>query len=404
MASVKLTLDTRIARKDGTYPLKLSLSHKGFAFISTGIYLLKDQFLNGEIVNRKGYKSLNTTAQSMLFSAQKTILDYKLSGKLKEITISQLKNAINIQIGSYQEEEDSPYLFKDHIEKFIDSKTKKSTKDVYQYTLNKVAEFADIETLTFEDINLSWLKAFEIFMTPTCDTNSRSIHFRNIRAVFNDAINEDLISQSLYPFRKFKIKKQTTQKRSLTKDQLITLRDYPCEPHREKYRDLFMLMFYLIGVNAVDILHAKKESIVDNRFVYRREKTNRLYSIELLPEAKEIIERYPGDNYLLCFMDTYTNHKDFLHRMNDNLKEIGPVLINEKGERIRKPLFPYLTTYYTRHSWATIASKLDIPKDTIRAALGHGNNTVTDIYIDFDMTKVDKANQKISKYLSRKKK
>lgn len=59
------------------------------------------------------------------------------------------------------------------------------------------------------------------------------------------------------------------------------------------------------------------------------------------------------------------------------------------------PLFPELTTYWARHSWATIAASLDIPKETIAAALGHGGNTVTDIYIDFDAKKIDEANRRV---------
>ena len=54
-----------------------------------------------------------------------------------------------------------------------------------------------------------------------------------------------------------------------------------------------------------------------------------------------------------------------------------------------------LTMYVARHSWATIAASLDIPKDTIAHALGHGNNTVTDIYIEFDQRKVDAANRMV---------
>ena len=53
----------------------------------------------------------------------------------------------------------------------------------------------------------------------------------------------------------------------------------------------------------------------------------------------------------------------------------------------------------SRHSWATIAAYLDIPKDTIAAALGHGGHTVTDIYIEFDMRKVDEANRKVLDYV-----
>ena len=59
------------------------------------------------------------------------------------------------------------------------------------------------------------------------------------------------------------------------------------------------------------------------------------------------------------------------------------------------PKFPGISSYWSRHTWATIAASLDIPKETIAAALGHGGNTVTDIYIAFDQRKVDEANRKV---------
>ena len=58
-----------------------------------------------------------------------------------------------------------------------------------------------------------------------------------------------------------------------------------------------------------------------------------------------------------------------------------------------------LTTYWARHSWATIARKIGVSKDTIAQALGHGGNTVTDIYIDDDMEAVDEANRKVLDYV-----
>ena len=54
-----------------------------------------------------------------------------------------------------------------------------------------------------------------------------------------------------------------------------------------------------------------------------------------------------------------------------------------------------LTIYWGRHTWATLAAGLDVPKDTIAVALGHGGNTVTDVYIDFDRRKVDVANRRV---------
>ena len=94
-------------------------------------------------------------------------------------------------------------------------------------------------------------------------------------------------------------------------------------------------------------------------------------------------------------MDRYSNHKDYMHRLNENLQKIGGMELGKGGKKLYRPLHPEITTYWARHSWATIAASLDIPKETIAAALGHGGNTVTDIYIDFDRKKIDEANRKV---------
>ena len=87
---------------------------------------------------------------------------------------------------------------------------------------------------------------------------------------------------------------------------------------------------------------------------------------------------------MLNFTDTYANYRHFYNNLCTGLREIRDQL--KLGE---------LTTYWARHSWATIAASLDIPKETIAAALGHGGNTVTDIYIEFDKRKIDEANRKV---------
>ena len=83
--------------------------------------------------------------------------------------------------------------------------------------------------------------------------NAYAIHLRNIRAIFNYAIDENITN--LYPFRKFKIKHEETRKRSLTLKQLRELINYPCKNFEIRYRDIFLLMFYLIGINAVDLFN-----------------------------------------------------------------------------------------------------------------------------------------------------
>ena len=100
-------------------------------------------------------------------------------------------------------------------------------------------------------------------------------------------------------------------------------------------------------------------------------------------------------------MDSYEDYKNFIKLINANLKLIGPVeRVGRGGKKVVKPLFPDLSTYWARHTWATIAASLDIPKETISHALGHGNDTVTDIYIDFDLSKVDEANRRVIDFIT----
>ena len=165
------------------------------------------------------------------------------------------------------------------------------------------------------------------------------------------------------------------------------------EETTRKYHDIFKLSFLLIGINLTD-LHGLK-AIENGRIEYVRAKTHRPYSIKVEPEAMQIIRMYQGKDHLLIWGDKYKNSDDLLRRTNRGLRTIGPVKKNKRNEKTYEPLQPEITTYWARHTWATIAASLDIPRDTIAHALGHGNNTITDIYIDFDIRKVDEANRRV---------
>ena len=106
---------------------------------------------------------------------------------------------------------------------------------------------------------------------------------RNLRAVFNFAIDEGLTSW--YPFRKFHIKTVKTAKRSLSVEDLRRLFATDVEPWQEPYLDFFKLSFVLVGINAVDLLHLTSGSIRSGRVEFNRSKTSRLYSLKVEPEA-----------------------------------------------------------------------------------------------------------------------
>ena len=289
---------------------------------------------------------------------------------------------------------DNTGTFVKHYEQFMESKTNRGTRGVYKHTLDRIRAFdKNVDNKMFEDIDLKWLTDFEAFCAKTACKNARNIHLRNIRAVFNNAIDYEITTA--YPFRRFKIRPEATRKRSMAVEELRRLFDYPVEDYAEIYRDMFRLIFMLVGINSVD-LHGLKSITRDGRIEYKRAKTGRLYSIKVEPEAMESINKYRGKNGLLCIADRWSDSRNFRHQCNKALQKIGQV--ERKGRGGKKTItaeFEGVTTYWARHTWATIAASLDIPKDTIAAALGHGGDTVTDIYIDFDQKKVDAANRRV---------
>lgn len=277
---------------------------------------------------------------------------------------------------------------------------RRSTRESNEYTLSVMEKFSDSRhvplcTLDFEDINYAWLSDFDRFMERTgLSQNTRRIHFANIRAAVNDAYKRELTDVD--PFRRFRLKTEKTAKRSMSVEELRQLFDYPTEQHAAYYRDMFKLIFMLIGINTVD-LYGLKDITKEGRIEYKRSKTGRLYSIKVEPEALEIIKRYQGGAALLNIADKYKDHRYFRRDTNDALRLIGEVKrIGRGGKKEYKPLWPEVTTYWARHTWASIAADLDVPDATISLALGHaGENRVTDIYIKRNQKKVDEANRRV---------
>lgn len=283
-----------------------------------------------------------------------------------------------------------------HFQKFADSKTTRGTKSVYKHTLDRMHAFdPEVDAKSFEEIDLCWLTDFENFCAKTASKNARNIHLRNIRAVFNNAIDYELTTA--YPFRRFKIRPEATKKRSLSVEELREVFNYPVEEYTEIYRDMFKLIFMLIGINTVD-LHGLKEVTRAGRVEYKRAKTHRDYSIKVEPEAMEIIEKYRGESGLLCVADRWSDSRNFRHQCNKALQRMGAMERKGRGGRkVIEARWPELTTYWARHSWATIAyNDLGISRDVIAQALGHsGSDTVTDIYLAKDPRLVDEANRRV---------
>lgn len=387
MITTKLYLDTRRLKDDGTAPLKLSVTNnRKVTYINLGI--------NVKPTNWDSKTLQVTGSQKIMFNQQIATLKYEIETIIRNIpnahrlTPQEIKQKVERALSGADEDD---ALIAPRFESHgLNLSTR--TREIYKITLKKLYNFDNgFAYRTFDEINKDYLQRFDAYLATTAPSaNTRAIHMRNLRAVFNDAIDNEITTN--YPFRRFKIKSEQTRKRSYSVDVLRKILTAECkEEWQVRYLDFFKLTFYLIGINAIDLINL--DTYKNGRIEYIRAKTHKPYSIKVEPEADELIKKYRGKKHLLNFIDTNTNHRGFYTVMGRGLKAIKQSLVAE-GLEIEE-----LTTYWARHTWATIASELDIPKDTISAALGHGGNSVTDIYINFDQRKVDEANRKVLDYV-----
>lgn len=408
MARLSLYLDTRVT-KTGPAPLKVRV-HQGNVtkFIQTGIRIDPGVWDPASCSVSTG-DSESMALATELIRIKGVLESLDLSGISRENgdrayveeLSSMLSRRINTNAKSFcinPEEQKTPTpLFLSMMRKMRDSKEKPGTREVYERTVRAILVFDPLaEERSFEEIDYIWLKTFEEHCRKVgMKVNSISILMRNIRAVFNEAIRQDITEN--YPFKKYSIKQEETKKRSLSVDELCKLRTLPLESWQEEYRDMFFLSFYLVGINMVDLLNLRHSDLKGGRIEYRRAKTGTEYSIKVEPEAMAIIEKYRGSEYLLAPLERYRSAKDYTQHMDRALKAMGRTL-GKQGRVISPGCFPDLSSYWARHSWATLAySVCNVPVDVIAQALGHKDreHRVTMIYIRRDSSRVDEANRKV---------
>ncbi|MCD7899930.1 MAG: site-specific integrase [Bacteroides sp.] len=395
---VKVVLDKRRINKAGKYPLKIRIYNLGkTVYIPLDINVFESEFdeeAGRLFIFDKKSKAEKTVLNNIIARQQEKAdllcLELRRIGQ-ENILPSKFKAMF------LSDELNSKITFNDYFRSFIQLKTKR-TGEIYESTLSKIESHFN-ESLFFDDITFSWLEKFDNIMSKEIfynskgeiikkglEINGRSIHMRNIRAVFNHAIDNDVVPLNLYPFRRYKIKREETVKRSMEIDNLRALFSFDGTESENWARDVGKLIFFLIGINVKDLYYLDKYT--GGKVDYKRAKTGRIYQIKIEPETNELLIRFSGVNGLI-FSEQFQLYKSFGKRVNKYLADI-----------CYKLEIPRITTYSLRHTWATIAAEMEIPKETISEGLGHSSGkSVTDVYIKFNRKKVDEANRKIMNYI-----
>jgi len=276
---------------------------------------------------------------------------------------------------------------------------KRRTAETYTTALNSFLRFNGECDLLFEEVDSNLMVKYESYLRSAgiCP-NSSSFYMRNLRAIYNRAVERELTAQR-NPFRHVYTGVDKTVKRAVPLKVIRQIRgmDLALNPAMDYARDLFMFSFYTRGMSFVDMAYLKKKDLQNGVLSYRRQKTGQQLFIKWEKPMQELIAKYDtsGTPYLLPIIrdmeaDDRRQYRNAAHLVNDKLKKLGRQL----GLAIP------LTSYVARHAWASIAKSKNIPIATISEAMGHDSENTTRIYLaSLDASVVDKANSIILRSL-----
>ena len=265
----------------------------------------------------------------------------------------------------------------------------------YRAALSSFMRFRNNEDIFMEDIDHIMMEDYQAYLISLgVGYNSISFYMRILRAVYNRAVEQNLV-RDCHPFRTVFTGTEKTLKRAVSIRDIkhISTLDLSQNPRLEFSRDLFLFLFYCRGMSFIDAAYLKKKDIQNGVLTYRRHKTGQLLHIKVIRKMAEIIDRYSDKDspYLLPIItrpgkDERRQYETALRCINKSLKTIA--------EMVKLPVT--LTTYVSRHTWATIAKSKNVPVNVISDALGHDSLATTQIYLgSIDTSVIDKANELI---------
>jgi integrase len=431
MATFKICVFKNKVRSDGRYRVSIRVCWKRkYSYISTEYYVTDKQ------INKKNFALKDIYIINDLNKRIAKYEDLKSKKLGQRIEMYTAKELADYFVKETRPGTDTSIDFiafaRQHIER-LRSQGRTTTASNMSRTLNALIDFANgRQSVAISEITAKFLEQFETFLRGArtikrknqlgkmVTTKSKGLsdvsvfdYMTDMRVLFNAALNEyndedkDEIRIIHYPFRKYKLKKRPdNEKRNLTAEQIAKiarLDESELSLERAVFsRDIFMLSFYMVGMNLADLYHVERivEANEMVRINYNRKKTKgrrqdkAFISILVEPEAMELLQKYrdrTGDR-VFNFYQRYSDSHTFSSNVNKGLKVVA------KACKINEPL----STYYARHSWATIArNRCSISKDDIDLALNHvdSGKKMADVYIEKDWAMLDIANRKVLDYV-----
>ena len=388
-ATVNAVLFKSKVLRNGEHPIMIRVTkNRQSKYISLGMSCKVDLWDKGQGLPKNRHplcQELTATILKTQLAIQREILSLNNEGT--EFVLDELKSlspVTHTPIWVLQ--------YFGQVEKQLTNSGRIGYAKMFRFTANSLRKFRDEKDFSFGEVNTSFLIKYEAwFLSRNVMFSSIFMFMRTFKTLINYARKEGYVKPDFTPFKDFsfsKYRRVKTSKRSLTKDQIQMISNFPTEPGSTLFhaRNYFLFSYYCRGINFIDMAMLRWTGIRAGRVHYCRKKTKGQFTISLLEPAKVIVDYYRSHNYpdpdgyvfpilkagVHVSPTQIDNRVDKVNRqVNQALKEIGGQLgIAEK-----------LTTYVARHSFATVLKREGVSIAVISELMGHDSEQTTQIYL-----------------------
>jgi integrase/recombinase XerD len=384
--NIVITLDTRRKTNDGLFPLIMRLGHnRTTTAIPLGIRIKEKDWDEKARQVKNSVKEIgaagrvNNFIQKKKTDAMSIILKLEEAGELDTLTVTALKEKIY--------KPDTQGSFFEYGLQLVSELRKANrigTAETYRDVVTILKTYCKGRDLPLKAITYDFLTNLETHHYSKGNTaNGLAVYMRTIRAIYNKAIKAGLVEKELYPFDDYKIKTEPTEKRAIEWDLLKKIIELQLEPAHPCFntRNYFVASYLMYGMNYTDMAFLKKTDITDGRIKYRCRKTSKLYDIKITATLETIlkyyIDQHPQSDYVFPILkrdSALLQYRDIewaRKRYNKKLKTLAGLCDIKET----------LTSYVSRHSFATQAMLQQVPLNAISAMLGHSSLKTTEVYL-----------------------
>jgi len=285
------------------------------------------------------------------------------------------------------------------------------TARAYRTAACGLIEFNNGNDMPLSHINGFLIKNYERILKEKGKTlNTISFYMRNLRAIYNKAIRKGYIeSKHENPFTEVYTGTDKTRKRALSVEEIQRLHNLEFSNLLNKEKPvkiensglykawrLFFFCFHTRGMSFVDMAYLRKDNIHGDLIRYYRKKTGQLLEIKITPRLQQLIDSFAKDvsNSPYLFPIIRDNSRSKRLYYESGLRQQNKYL---KTLAAKAGITSTLSTHVSRHSWATMAKKENLPIWVISESLGHCNEKTTYTYLaSLDRSALDRANEIVS--------